>query len=961
MSKGAEGKHDPPRPSLIEREEILESLVTALTLEEPDDAAIILLVGEIGVGKSEVLRTALEIAEQSTESETLRSLVPCHSGSSPYAPWTTLLEHHNVIRNAIPEPLGTLTPAAHGPNMLVQQAARTLCDVASERPMALIFDDIQRADSSSLDLLLAVAQQCSGLPLTLIMTCETPLREGEPVAQFVPALLRETASQSIELGPLSREGIRQVIEARYRCVDGELLDQLADHVARWSGGNALYLSEILAGIDGPDDICAALGTHRLDSLSFSLKHLAEHRLTQLSASSRETVELASIIGDVFDLDILVEVSGRDADSLIPDLEDALRAGILIEERDGRLRFRHGVVRQLLIETQSRLRRRQQHRAVLSALQRICGDRAPSLDIANHAEAAGELETAIDAFEQAGHEAVRFFNMPEAGQHYRKALELAEQANSDPARQDMLRLQYADSLVRRDKTAAIREFEKVATQAFLRGDAEMRGKALQRQATLLYEIGRRDEARDILEDLIPDLQQREEWQTLADALVCALYCAALDSDFGAVDILVQNLEAIFDKVDDAGYRALALAMKATADIARGRPGRAGAMIRDAARIMEEIGQLDIAAPYTAVAFMRVDLFSNLARPDQIQDLIAWGRRLDAEGNRRAGLPDRCDCTPEFALWYLLRGEWEAGQVYLHDPITVREEGRPQSQKDNFTIVGAEYRFAQGKLSEASEMLDYIAPTPQSSVEQHGYQPWLMAADLRARIAVATGAIDTAQEWVNALDRELEHKPHVPGELMLDLNRARISIARKDPEPAERIAVAVANRARQTQNMLALIDSLQLLGQARLLLGNREGAFEAVEEAIATARRCQLDYLEALCRITHMEIATGFDERSVRPEEIESLRQQMTELGAMSAAERLDALSRLRSNSFPGGLTKREIDVLAKIVEGKTDNEIAELLYISPRTVSTHVRNMLAKTNVINRVELVSWAHQNRVLN
>lgn len=952
----------PALANLVEREEIVEALATAARLTAVDDAGIYLVVGEVGSGKSEVLRAALNLADTNGANGAFRSLIDCHPSDTPYAPWMSLIERNSAIGRDIPEPLGNRKPPAHGPNELVRQAAVTLCETAGTRPMALIFDDIQRADPSSLDLLLAISRQASDLPLTLILACETPLREGAPIARFVPTLLRETPAQSIELGPLSEDGIHRIVRSRFSDVDSNLIDGLTEHILQWSGGNPLYVSEMLGSIDD-GDIVDTLASRRLDSLSFSLRQLAEYRLEQISARSRETVEFAAIIGDTFDLDLLTEVSNHNSDRLIQDLEEALEAGILAEERDGRLRFRYGVVRQLLTETQSGLRRRRRHRAVLDALLRSSHPEASQLDIARHAEAAGDLETAVDAYERAGHQAVRFFNMPEAGHFYRQALEIARQASIDPARQDLLRLQYADSIVRTDVAAAVREYEQVAARAFVRNDAETHGKARQRHAMVLYETSRREDAQAILEDLIPDLEQREDWQTLADALVCAIYAAGSGSDFQHVDQLSKRLMEVAERLSDSSYASLALAMSATADVARGEPGRAPRKIRDAIAMVVEMGQLDIATPMTAVGFFRIDLFSNLHHPDDVQELVDRGLELDAESNRRIGLPvDHCECTPEFGYWWLLQGKWEQARQILPDPIELQSAPQPQVLKDAVHVIAAEFAMATGSFQDADRYLDYLAPAPGVQSGDHGYQQWLMAAELRVRLSLERGELDEAERWIEALDHELEHKPHVPGELMLDLSRARVLLAKGEPERAGQIADAAAQRARQTQNTLALIDGLQILSHAYCDQKLGEPAMDAADEAVIITGQCRLDFLWLLARISRIEVACaagiGFDGLQT---EIDQLLEEAAALGSGPARARVQKAVRLRSNERPGGLTRREIDVLKLIVEGRTDNEIAELLFISPRTVSTHVGNMLAKTDTINRVELSTWAHQNNALN
>ena len=64
--------------------------------------------------------------------------------------------------------------------------------------------------------------------------------------------------------------------------------------------------------------------------------------------------------------------------------------------------------------------------------------------------------------------------------------------------------------------------------------------------------------------------------------------------------------------------------------------------------------------------------------------------------------------------------------------------------------------------------------------------------------------------------------------------------------------------------------------------------------------------------------------------------------------------VRAPAYPDGLTQREVEVLRLVATGKTDREIAEELLISVATVSTHVRNLLNKTNVANRTEAASYA-------
>lgn len=86
----------------------------------------------------------------------------------------------------------------------------------------------------------------------------------------------------------------------------------------------------------------------------------------------------------------------------------------------------------------------------------------------------------------------------------------------------------------------------------------------------------------------------------------------------------------------------------------------------------------------------------------------------------------------------------------------------------------------------------------------------------------------------------------------------------------------------------------------------------------------------------------------------------EVGMRSLEERVVALLEqarahpTKTRSYPSGLTPREAEVLCLIAAGKSNREVAETLYISFHTVSSHVRNILAKIGAANRTEAAAYA-------
>jgi DNA-binding CsgD family transcriptional regulator len=89
--------------------------------------------------------------------------------------------------------------------------------------------------------------------------------------------------------------------------------------------------------------------------------------------------------------------------------------------------------------------------------------------------------------------------------------------------------------------------------------------------------------------------------------------------------------------------------------------------------------------------------------------------------------------------------------------------------------------------------------------------------------------------------------------------------------------------------------------------------------------------------------------------------MTGWALTAAALRDDLAVRMQeSNAVPGGLTQRELDVVRLVVRGYSDRQIGDDIFVSPRTVNAHIRNILAKTQLKNRTELSMWAMEHGVV-
>jgi DNA-binding CsgD family transcriptional regulator/tetratricopeptide (TPR) repeat protein len=549
-------------------------------------------------------------------------------------------------------------------------------------------------------------------------------------------------------------------------------------------------------------------------------------------------------------------------------------------------------------------------------------------------------------------------MREAARALERAVELSERAKLSEDRHDGLLLALADAMLRFDRSRATRIVDHVEGRALVRGDRRTVALARERQATLLYEAGRRSEAVELLTTLLPELEGLGETAARADALMALGYCAVSESDFGLVERAAEQLLTLSAELESPTHRAVALWLLAVTSVARGTPEGAAQMGRESVAILTELGRLDLATAVSTVVFVRVDLFSNLHRPEMVADLVRLGEELDRTGDLRLGLdPAESFCTPEFCLWSFLTGDWKRGLADLPEPEALANAPQPQVLKDVAHTVAAEFDLARGDLERGERRLRYIAPHPDAPLGEHSYQQWLMAADRLATLELERGDLERAQAWIRALDRALELKPHVPGELMLQSLLADLDLLTGNAAQAATRFDEVVERARQTGNVLARLRGLRGLAMAHYRLHRHDSALRLAQQAIDTAVQARLVYEQTLSQLTLAEIglATKPGEaayRSMAEEAVATLRG----LGAQHALQRGETLLEPRRRG-EGPLTARELQIVELVAAGHTDTEIADRLYISRRTVNTHLTNIYGKTGISNRVELVTWAIAN----
>jgi class 3 adenylate cyclase/tetratricopeptide (TPR) repeat protein len=321
---------------------------------------LVTVVGDAGVGKSRLIAEVLA----SIEATAVRGRCVPYGEGMTYWPVVEVLKQLDVLPSeeaaavAIRSLLGE-TEAATSAEEIAWAFRKTLEHASAERPLVVVFDDIQWGEETFRDLIEHVALLSSGAPILLLCIARPELSERRPAW---PVTLR--------LEPLGDDDVDQLIAER---IPGELRDR----IARAAGGNPLFIEEMLAMAGEADGEVVVPPT---------LQALLAARLDQLETAERSVLERGSIEGEIFHRGA-VQALARDEHQVTRRLAALVRKELIKPDKtelagDDGFRFRHLLVRDAAYDalpkaTRAELHERfavwlEQHGAALVELDEILG-------------------------------------------------------------------------------------------------------------------------------------------------------------------------------------------------------------------------------------------------------------------------------------------------------------------------------------------------------------------------------------------------------------------------------------------------------------------------------------------------------------------------------------------------------------------------------------------------------------
>jgi DNA-binding CsgD family transcriptional regulator len=935
------------RPSsLLEREAEIARLAGAIGGAGEGRGGLLLVEGVAGVGKSTILAHAREQA--GAESFLILSARGDElERAFPFGLATQLLaepareqapDDPELLAGAAklampllegqapgPAPSGDPSPGfpiMHGLHWLV-------AGLAERCPLLITVDDAHWADIPSLRFLVYLAQRIEGMPLAVLLS----IRSGEAMAPEAEALLARLRdhplSDTLSLAPLNEVSAQQLVAGELAYADAEL--GAAFHMA--TEGNPFLLRELLDAAREEGEVTAAgVGALRPESIRASILV----RLGRLGEDARRLALAASVLGPAATVPLAGDLAGLDRDSARAAAESLSAADIL--RADERLVFAHPVVRETVYADLSVVAKRADH---VRAARLLHDAHAPVEEVASHLMQGEPLneEWAIEALREAASRASGRGDPATAVGLLRRALADAGREPDDPGL--LLELGRAEMAIAEPN--AIERLEAANAAAADPLQRAMAASAIGQARWVLGDSrGAFEAAREALDLVPPGMGGPPEAQLLYHSMSAGRIVPELVDE---VTTLLDRRRADTDGAPAAAEIARRALLSFDA-VLRGDRRRAGAEIDWA---QTSIGGPDdeallLPAPAGSVHGLCMWLLGRYEESQAIYD------REVERARERGSLLELAVCLEGRIACSWARGDVNACLADVETLLGLNEEGW-ETATVPVRALAAEMLLERSDPDGARRIL-----TPAEEVEPRlaNTLGWYFLPYGRTHLAMAS------QDWAAAREQALE-----TGERL-----AAAQIRSADYLPWRALAAFAAARDGRDDEALALaeedlelareIESPRATGAALATLGSIRGRDEGVEmlrEAVAELDRTEAELEPARARlklgIALRQARHPRDARLPLEEAIDSARR----LGAVSLAERaMDELQaaggRPRRQALSGveSLTPGQLRVAKMAAEGLSNREIAEALFVTRRTVETHLTQVYGKLEIGSREEL-----------
>ncbi|WP_346621576.1 AAA family ATPase [Blastococcus montanus] len=852
-------------------------------------------------------------------------------------------------------------PVDDGRLQLFESVAGLLCELAVPGPLLVVLEDLHWADRSSRDLLRYLLARLVDEPIAVVASYRADdLHRRHPLRPLLAELVRLPGVERIDLVPLPDAAVGELVRALAAAEARGIADSTVDDVVARAEGNAFYAEELLAaGLQG-------------EALPLALADVLLARVEQRSPAAQQVLRVAAVAGRRVRHELLAAVGELTPGELDEALAEVVHHHLLVVSDGGRYRFRHALLREAVLADLLPGERVRLH-ATIAGYLTADPDAGTAAERAHHARESNDLPGALSASLEAAVHACTVGAPAEQLQHLEAALALwsAVPDAADRAGRDQVGLLFDAAVVARtvgEMHRAVALLRSALDVLGPDGDAVRRARVHYTLAQTMVRVenveGAHRESAAALA-LVPadPPSEARTWAAATHARTSYSLNLVAEGDAAAEEALAAaDVLGLDGAWSDTAVSQLRAHPALDEDTVRQR-------LSDALARAQRSGDVDVEM---RVLFNLATLAFETGRIaealDRTRQATARARDLGMEW---AFYPAELRHLQVTALY--MAGEWDASLTEADALARIPEMASHVRAAGLLVLVGRGDAAARERLDWARGLVprlrEHVLLGLVTAASEVDFAGW--SGDPESAVAVATeacrrlreqwpedhlavlriaagalGAVGDAAAAARLVGNGAAAGRWVAaGDGLAGVARFAVDVYRREVTPALQVEAAA---------WLARVEA-----EVARLHGRAE---PELWRAAAAAFDPWHVYELARSRWRLAEALLDVDDRAGAAEQAQRAHEVAARLGARPLREAVEALARrgrldvagVRTPEVSAVLTPRETEVLALLAQGRTNRQIGAALYISEKTASVHVSNILAKLGANGRTEAVAIA-------
>jgi ATP/maltotriose-dependent transcriptional regulator MalT len=900
-------------------------------------ASLALISGNSGIGKTSLVMALQQRIDQLGADFII---VRCSEQEGiPYELWHdiafSLASADGTALDELPAPIGN-GRAAKSIKHLSRALLAWLGKTTATNPLVVLLDDLHWTDTDSLNILNDLTSHDQKPKILFIGTYRSEERNlGHPFYNYWPKFQRNRLFEHLHLEPLTEDDIQRLATSFH----GPSSTQLGTYLFERAGGHPLFTMELLNNLIDQyllleNDDGYWLPPEASVPVPSVLRQLISQRIRRLGLDIEKLLSVAAVAGETWPLQIVEPLLDLPEEGLLAALELALAADLIVVEDDKAetYRFSHRLIKQVLYGNQLARRRKKLHKKIAVQFEK---QQASNIYlIAHHYYEAEAWGKAFHYCGTAGDQAANSFANNRALELHQKTLDAAQRAADDIEPRDLLdayeRLGGAFRVLDRQQEAEI-IYSRMRDAAQSMNDREAEVRALAHLTHIRISLYQMDIAEQTGYEALKIGEQIDDPRLLVrihDSLAKLLLVR------GQMDELTLHINEIRHHASDLNDPAPlsgAFRQQAFKAIWIGKYAEAEALAQQSLELGLMAGlPLHIGGGYQILSYSQIESGKYREAFEHIHSILDFNEIADPYHHQLPRLLN------QLGFLYLELGD--AAQALVWDrratEASLNSPGTSNFEMQRYSLLNlATDHLYLGNLDEALEAVAQFEAVKEAPFFTHFryYNRYLLLlAELQLAQNDFTKAVDLARE------------------------------AREFAQPYK----TVKNIAK----------SHWFEGRALLGMGKTNEALAHLQEALRIADEIQHGSLRWKIRLSLAQamLDSGRSTGAIVQQARAMMNQTVDNLAGSHLQEsflsspwfvQIEALEKSpvpQKSDIPAGLTPREIEVLRLVAGGATNQQVADALFISVRTVNTHMTNILNKTGCDNRTAASAFAAQHNLL-